>query len=601
MLHLAERKTTRDNAMSYIDGRYTGSADKVYLNEALPALEDVIFGTIPSIPTVDVTPRQPDQQALADKCSALIDATMESGLVRCYPTAVAIEWDEAGYGIGVASMGWFEEVLSRPEQTSIDPEYAAPHMAHAAEENYAPDIARVSETDDHTIHVSVHEEALAAAKAVELPGTDESRPLRDHILQHWSRIGKSRNAHPVARRVDPLRFLYDPDTTEWDDRRWEAEECDEYVASLRRIPGVRNLDPDNCPALDDTGTTDPNREIESFDFENQRVKVWKIHDRANHSYLVIPFEWKEGQKPLVEADWPFGGMELYRAIIHRPKPESIHGYATLELVEPILEELARTNAVIRRHNRRASKYKLIVANTVHKKDQEKFMSDNPVEGMDPAALATAKEFKPPALPVEISAYRQLLLDELRRLMGTDAMQQGGDTTHQITATEAGLRGGYHDTRLSRRRRHMSELLEWMARNIILMYRAFFDENIAVNVSGPLGTTVEMLDPASIPEDLMVKLDISMVTEEGQQQAALNAQTFVEILSKVAPGVYDPTEALKYLGQAMKIPNPARFFVSAGQMGGPAMPGGMTSQPNLAPGGQGPPMQAAAPQSEPMMA
>ncbi|HUT59441.1 MAG TPA: hypothetical protein VNA25_16450, partial [Phycisphaerae bacterium] len=333
---------------------------------------------------------------------------------------------------------------------------------------------------------------------------------------------------------------------------------------------------------------DQERESEAYDYENQQVKVWKIHDRVNRKYVIIPFDEAEGQQPLLEEDWPFGGMELYGAIIHRPKPDSIHGHATLHLIEPILDELARTNAVIRRHNRRASKYKVLLANTVHKKDQARMMSDNPVEGVDPAALATSKEFKPPPLPKEITEYRQTLLNELRRVMGTDIMQQGGDTSHQISATEAGLRGGYHDSRLSRRRKQMSSLLGWMARNVILMYRAFIPEgeSIPVMIAGPMGTVVDELDPATIPEDLMVKLDMSMVTEEGRQQQAQNAQTFVEYLAKLGPGLYDPIEALTYLGEVMKVPNPRRFFTAQGQPGGMGMEGGMASQPNLSePGGQ----------------
>ena len=587
MLHIDDRKRIRDEAMTYINGEYHGSSDKVYLNEALPAMEDVINGTIPTIPSVDVEARQPDQQLLSDKCSALIDATMESGLVRCYQTAVAVEWDEAGYGIGIASMGWQEEVTPREAQSSSDLDYAAPHMARAAEENASPDTAMISEADDHSLHLIAHEEELAALDAA-MPGMADTTALKAHTDQHWARVGVARTAHPVARRVDPMRFLYCPDSEQWEERRWEAEECDEYINALRLLPGIKNLNRENCPAIDDTGTNDQERESEAYDKENQQVKVWKIHDRVNRKYVIIPFDEAEGQQPLLEEDWPFGGMELYGAIIHRPKPDSIHGHATLHLIEPILDELARTNAVIRRHNRRASKYKVLLANTVHKKDQARMMSDNPVEGVDPAALATSKEFKPPPLPKEITEYRQTLLNELRRVMGTDIMQQGGDTSHQISATEAGLRGGYHDSRLSRRRKQMSSLLGWMARNVILMYRAFIPEgeSIPVMIAGPMGTVVDELDPATIPEDLMVKLDMSMVTEEGRQQQAQNAQTFVEYLAKLGPGLYDPIEALTYLGEVMKVPNPRRFFTAQGQPGGMGMEGGMASQPNLSePGGQ----------------
>jgi len=570
MLELDERKDQHKATIKFIDGSHglTASGDYVYLNEALPALEDVIFGTVPKIPNVTVEARQLEQEPLADRVAALVDATLNSDLVRAYEALLAIEWDDISYGIGIGRMGWQEERREWNYRPTTDEEYLASHIAKAEEENENPATATVADNDDHGVHIQVHETRLSEADERLTAFDDEV--LRKHVNVHWAEFGMRQWAYPVLHRVDPMRFVYDPDAQEWEDRRWEAELCDEFVYDLQHLPGIKHLNKENCPPLDEFDVPEDDlREAEEFDWESQKVKVWKIHDRVNNRYIILPASEGAETKPILEEDWPFGAMEIYNIIVHRPRNDTIHGYSALRLVAPILGELARTNAVIRRHNRRAAKYKMFLAGTLDKQALKKFNSENPVESMPPEALANHVEFKPPSLPKEVLEYREMLLAEMRRLLGSDVMQQGGDTPHAITASEAQLRGGYHATRLKRRRLTVSRFLTWVATNIVFMYRDFSEGELGVRVVGSRGAEIQHLDPSAIPDDLVVKLDIENVSEEKRNRDMFAAQTFAEMAAKIAPGGYDPFALLVLLGEQMGISNPEKIFVAPEEPGGPA--------------------------------
>ena len=570
MLHIKERSEDRQECMRYIDGTYKGSSERVYFNEALPAIEDLISSTVPKIPRVDIEARQLEQEGLARKVGALIDATLESDLVLAHEAITACEWDEIGYGIGIVRMSWQENHGPWPYKPTTDEEYLIPHVAKAQIENESPETAEIADADDHIVHVQIHEQSQA-----EFP--DES--LEAHILAHWERVGTKRWAHPLLRRISPEKFLYDPDAETWDARGWEAELCNELVADLQRVPGVKKMTKENCPPLDDEGDSQE-RISEEFDYEKQRVQIWKIHDRVNRQWIFLSV--KEGSTvvPILEEDWPFGSIEIYDRIVHRPVAGQIHGRATMSMIVERLEELARTNAIIRRHNRRASKYKKLLPRSSGKNTAKQLNSDNPIEYIEAGALNGAQDFKPPPLPPELVAYRETLLAELRRDLGADVMTQGGDTPHEISASEAQLRGGYQQGRMARRRQVISRLLSWVAVNIPLMYRDFSEDEILVRVLGPMGVEIQSLSPTAIPDDLLVAMDIEAVTDSRQQEKMAEASKFVEMLTKIAPGLYDPMIVMTWLGEQLNIHSPAKFFIQAGQMGGPAAE---ISQPGGGPG------------------
>jgi len=579
MLDISAREERAEAGLKYIDGSYAidTSGNVVYLNEGLPAIEDVIFGTVPGIPSVDVVPRQPEQEDLARKCGALVDGAIESDLVRAKAALVSLEWDDIKYGFGVARMGWHQDEHTWNYRPTGDEDYLAPHVAKAEAENDVPESAELAEEDDHLVHIQLHEQLLLT-----LPEGPDKQGMADHNRAHWSRMGTKTWAHPVINRIDPMRFRYDPDAQSWPQRRWEAELCDEYVYDLQQIPGIKHLTKENCPSLDNVDAEDAARIGEEFDYENQRVKVWKIHDRINKRWIILPYQQGTDTKPILEDDWPFGALDIYGRLVHRPIPGQLYGLATLHLIGPILHELAKVNAVIRKHLKRAAAYKMLLARKVDPRAKKEIENANKaVAHVDPAALSNAKEFKPPSLPPEVLEYRDLLLTELRRLLGSDIMNQGGETPHAITASEAQLRGSYQESRLLRRQQDVSEFLGWLAYNVILLYRDFADDQLMVRVMGPQGAEITSLSPAAIPDDLLVSVDVEAISPARRQQKMLEASEWTEIVSKIAPGLLDPVKTSVMLGDAYNIPNPEGKFLKPEEQGAMPMPGS-SSQPGEQP-------------------
>ncbi len=560
ILEIDRRKKKRDLAFGFIDGTYAERSlhEKVYLNEALPALEDMIFGTVPALPPVEVEARQLEHEDTAIMVAALLDQVLTSGLSRALPALIAAEWDEIGWGIGFTKTTWHVEDKQSPLILTKDEAYLTPHVELAMWENDNIDQAQVVENDDDFVHLQIHRSAPE---------------LVEHIAAHEERLGRLKIAHPVIRRVAPDRMLYDPDAEEWADRDYEMEFVMELVSSLQQIPGIKNLTPENCPSVDEFDQpnlryTDSEGPPNSFDFEKTKVGVWHIHDRVNHTYTMLPAVSGSAKvKPILETDWPYGAIDIYGAIVHRPQPEKIHGFETLSLIRPILEELARTNASIRKHNRRAANAKPVTTRGQSDKQFEaELLSDSlPIAyAPSPVALKMWTEWKPPTVPKELIQYRDMLLSELRRMLGSDIMSQGGDTPHRISATEAQWRGTFQGDRLGRRKQVVSDMLSWMGRNIALLYRQFGDEIVPVKVVGLDGIEIRQLNPSSIPEDLIVTLDIEAVTEEKQNADMQAALVISQAIFAQAPELANPVELFRMLFKRAGFRNPDKYFNPLGQ-------------------------------------
>ena len=599
MLEIDARLRTAANAMKYVNGSYAARSggSEVYLNEALPALEDLVVASLPGSPPPQVEARQMGQERLAEMASALLDSVLGSDLCRARQAMIRAEWDEIKYGIGIVKTVW--NVEERPSHVRLagTTDYLSPHIEAALIENANPIAAIIAEDDDDVVHLRVHDG---------VPGMER------HMAAHYERLGRYEMRYPIAQRVKVGRFLYDPDADEWEERDWQAELCDEFVTDLQGIPGIKNLNPENCPATDefDNGysAADSRPRNAEFDFEKTRVRVWKIHDRAHGGYLIVPATNTDSRtKPLIEADWPYGSVEIYNKIVHRPSDDTIHGLSTLELIAPILDELARTNASIRRHNRRAANAKMLGPRGGLDRQAEMEMSDESkaFASAPTSVMGMLKEFKPPSTPPELLQHRDMLLSELRRMLGADIMTQGGDTPHRISASEAVLRGQYHGNRIERRMYEISAVLSWMGLNLLMLYRDWANEAANVRVMGPMGPEMLILEPSAIPEDLVVRLDVQMVGHERQNAAAeLQAKmTYVDKVMQYAPDMANRIELLRMLGKELNIRNTDKHFVAPGTMpmaqpgtgeaaGTPSLPGGMP--PNFQ-GPQGDPQFAQGPQ------
>ncbi len=194
MLRIVERSQAIAGLMGYIDGSYKGGEDELYLNEALPAIEDVVFGTMPQIPPVTVEARQEGQDELAAMAAALIDANIGSGISRAMPTMLQVLWDDITWGVGFLKTAWHSEQVQSNYRPTTDAGAIAADLQEAQAENADPLAASVDSDDDHLIHTTEHERWLIGAN----PDSPEYRALLAHIAAHYAAIGKRAAWHLIG-------------------------------------------------------------------------------------------------------------------------------------------------------------------------------------------------------------------------------------------------------------------------------------------------------------------------------------------------------------------------------------------------------------------
>ncbi|MBE3038739.1 MAG: hypothetical protein IMZ62_08000 [Chloroflexi bacterium] len=570
MLRIDVRAKAIAELMKYIDGSYQGGDEQLYLNEALPAIEDVIFGTLPSIPPVSVEARQPGQEALAKMAAALIDGNISSGLSRTLDSTIAVNWDDICAGMGITKTVWHSRTVPSSYKPQTDPNVILMDLQEAEGENADPTLASVDSDDDHMVHISRHEAWLVGVE----PSVPIYETMLSHIAAHWSAIGRRNMRYVVTVRVDWTKFIYDPDAEEWEPRTWEAELCNEYLSDLERIPGIRNLNPENCPSVDEfeQDNTDNWRKDQSFDFENTQVQVYKIHDRRNNGYVLLPARQGKECKPLLEDNWPHGALDIYKPLVSRPVPGQVCGRSTLGLIAPILQTLAKLNKCFVQQIKKAAAAKMLTPRgKITPREAVDINNPNLMQAeVAPEVGALMKPFIPPPLARDTWEIRDMFLSELRRMLGSDIMEQGGDTPNKITATEANVRSASRDRRVNRRQELASELLSWVASNTVLMFRDFGDEDVAVRMAGPLGMEVKRLTPSNLPEDLICKIDLRCATEAKRAERIAGFSQFVQLVTTIAPpGTLDPIAVAIEAGQVHDIRNPQKFFTQPGQS--PAVP------------------------------
>lgn len=563
MLDIDSREELAKLRERWVNGKFPSSQVELYLNEAIPALEDLLYSSFPTIPPFVIEERPADTENIGDAAGALLDAAIASDRSDVYEEIVAAEWNEIKRGIGILKTVWKQE--KRRENPRIRPNTRFVDADPQIEiENANPLEAMVASNDDDMAHYLGHERGLNDW-GIE---TDEYSALDSHRKAHLSRMVEKTYSYPALQSIHPSRFLYDPDAKKWSDRRWEAEQCDELVSALEAIPGIKNLNPDNCPTVDEFDNEQrPNRVSNDFDFAACTVRVWKIHDRENNSYVILPCYASAESKPLLESDWPYGGIDIYHPVVHHPIDDQIHGMATLEIIEPVLSLIAKTNAVIERMNRRAASYKMLGSSELDKKQIADITNEYLALATLPAqVLSMMKEYKPPLLAAELPAFRTFLEDRiLRKLLGTDAIMQGGDTSHEISASEAQGRIAAQQGRVDRRMLRISKLLEWVGYNFLMLYHDLADEELLIRVAGPMGTEFKRLNPAMLTSDLEVKIDLESVSPAKLSADAATATQFAAMCMKLAPELMDKKELLTWLAAKQRIRNPQKLFADIQQM------------------------------------
>uniref|UniRef100_A0A6M3LAX4 Portal protein n=1 Tax=viral metagenome TaxID=1070528 RepID=A0A6M3LAX4_9ZZZZ len=582
ILDVAGRTRAAEEGDKYLEGTKNAKNGRaVYLNYLLPAIEDLHRRTLPRVPVPRVEAQDEAGEPYEDKIRQIIARSFTDNAGRVEQVSNELIWDDDRFCMGIGKTTWESDYEPATPSEVTDTDQIALDVDRATEEHADIMRAKVAENDMDDVHLKIHIPLMDTM----MPGDPNFWFLYQHISEHRDRMTVVKREHPVLERTPTYRFVYDTDVP-WHKRAWEAELKSERIQKLLD-KDYRNINKDNLQLEVKSGET------QNIPFGDMTARIWEIHDRSENKFYIIPADGPQDALFLHKGKWEFDELDIYLPLVFRPyKPEKTHGASTIQLAIAVLDELATVDFHIRRHVEMHSDYKTYSVKGSLSAEDKSAMNDpnrRHIE-LSPEAILGFKEQQPPAIPPTLLEFRELLLSELRRLLGNDAQDTGASNPHRVTATESAHRGEVRQERKTDRQEIMGKFLGRVANNFLSLYRKFGTLAIRARVLGPEGATYPTILPADIPEDLDVFFDIRGESEEAKMQEIDTATRYKDFL---LTGVY-PTDWQKFTewyGRKMGVRRPEQFRLELPQgvpsgaqpMGQPGVPN--ENQPMQFPGGQ----------------
>ena len=582
LLELESRAAEAHKGKMYLKGQAEDAkGERIYLRYLPPLIEAMHRKTLPSIPDVSVTPKTESAAANSDKYAEFINQVMGMQCVDLRGKVKELQQDDDGWGVGFVRVKW-KSYPTYPDAPAADVETLAVQTQRAMDENLDPAQMRVSDTDHDHAHIQVHNDAIGELVSAGMgPGNEHHDALVAHRDQHMQRIRVITKEHCVLERIRPSDFVYDVDMP-WMSRSWDAQRKSVRIKTLMD-QGYKNVNEENCPAeeLEGANPTD-------IAWEDKNVRVWEIHDIDRNERLVISADGPEDGFFLDRDEWTYPEIDTVLPLTYRKHdPDQLHGLSTLGMAVPILDELAYVDFHIRRHVRTHSGYKIMgwdeggkVKAGLNNPDQ-RFVDTPP--GYKPF------EYKPPPIPETLQLQRSSLLNELRKVIGADAQNTGGDTAHAITATESGVRARSHDESTEERQDITAEFLGRVAMVMVALYRKHATMQVGLRMVGDSGPQFASVNPADIPNDLELLFDVRGLTDAARQEGTIQATQLWNVMAANQQYPADWVKLTEYVMRKLGVKQPEQFRSAQAAAMMAMQPGqipGMTGMPGKGAPGAG---------------
>ena len=575
VLRIEARTETAKQGDQYLDGTKKAMGYKaIHFRYLLPMLEDVHRRSLPRIPTPQISARNAKADVFVSRARELLDMLCNSTESQVLPILNQSQWDDSRFGVGFIRAAWVSVTKPTDESVPSDEEQLAVEIDRALAENDNPLDASVAEGDIDKVHIEVHSEVLEGIDSAYDPNY---ALMWEHLQEHEARMVDVQFERPVLRRVPVCKFVYDPDVP-WPERTWEAEKRSVRVTELLRFR-YKNVNKENCPAEDRIGWSD------DMPFDLATVQIFEIHNRLTDEFLVISADGPEDGRFLFRGPWPYKKLDdVYYPVIMRPwKPELSYGASTVQACLPILDELAKVDYYIQRHAETHPQYKRVwPSGTITGKVKAALNDPNVLDVEAPAeAMAGSFERKPPPIPDTLLVWRNLLLAELRRVLGADAQDTATPNPHQISATESGHRSEVRAERKTDRQDIMGD-----ASFLVRMAEAEQGET-------PFGD----VKPEDIPEGLDILFDIRGESEEAKANSVEGYSRFIQFREGLSDQL--PTKWSKLsdaFGRRMGVVRPEQFNGPPDKPPTPVEPTQFPGMPSESSGELGPQGQSPTPES-----
>lgn len=576
-LELKERSSHWRENQEYLTGGLIqrGKTGKVGAvpNELVIACRELRIGVYPNDPHPGAVVFRPEDEALVDVIENLIYQELQLKNVRS--VAGQITQDNQIAGIGFFKVA-HKASLEKSTEAPGSEQQAAAQLPLATAENtllYVGQAMPPQPTDLHQVHLAIHRKAQGGLEV-----TNPAYATFDvHCMMHELNSRPLNMDGIVVSRVSPKAFIYDPESTEWDNRLWEAEMTIESIRDLKADPYLKytkqlsstvssreiRIDEESPNAthgspenLSDEGQNDQDDPSE----QHKYVTIWRIHDIENNKLVVLTEDHPQ-QVPLLIDDWPYEGIETYIPLVFNDIVDHIEGISDIDLAKPLQEELNEILARRREHVAKFSKRKLIMEKGAWDATAiSQFRNPDTFEvRVPPGAVAKTLIFDPVPFPQDAYAYEADLRQHIRRTLGVyeKTAVSGADT-----ATEAGIMDRYQTENKDERRERMAVAIEQVALSILKLHKKFSSTDLIVRLTGVEGVVWDRIAPDNIPDALHLTIDVDAWSSANPE---LRKRQWGETLPLLLQAPFaNQREIILKTMEVQGIKNPEKYLVNIEQ-------------------------------------
>jgi hypothetical protein len=590
-----DNKSTRwEQNMAYLVSDQTLSSEAgqevpVY-NELGIAATELQVALYPNDPEPGVRVYKSEDGPVSEVCEAIL----AQDLKRCGVKKIArrIVQDNLAADIGIFKVTYKSALGDMAQGFGDETSVLTEELAQIQQENQVMMMGGsppVRNDDLHSIHVASHRKEQSKL----MPEDPLWANIEKHCLSHDYQARPVDPKGILVERVNPKNFLYDPEASSWEDRRWEAERVYLSLAELQDNPILKNTDKltgrqsFRTVRMDETGI-EPNEQysnresavqLDEYDKKHRYEAVWFIHDRIDNQ-LIIMAEDHPDSKPLYFDEWPYlddsgDEIDIYIPLVFNEVNDRVHGISD---VERAMQAQEKYNEVMSWRDDHVSKFRgkkvLFEQGVLSQNVLAKFNDPNQtfIE-LKPGDLKKIHVFDTVPYPQDAYNYATELREYIRRVIGVYELMQG--IPRSQTATQAQILNNQQNTRLEDRRRKMAEALEKMCETILKLHRKFSTVDIAVAMTGIAGVTWTKLTPTKLPSTFNVSIDVEgwySANPEVRIRQTTEAMPFLQNI----PTADQNAIGIKYL-KLLNWKNPEKYMLnlpaspvpSAGGMAGPS--------------------------------
>jgi hypothetical protein len=427
-----------------------------------------------------------------------------------------------------------------------------------------------------------------------------------------------RKDEPLIRRVNPFKFLFDPNAADRDleSSRWAAEiffmplqdilANDRYSRSVRqqlangKISGISvkafMAEQGDGIVTDQTAWTKLSEEEMRAHELIVLVELW---DKKFEKYYVFPWG---AEKPLVEESWKFPYLDgfPYAKWDFIGINDEPYGLGIPAFVEDQQMELNRIRSTEYQHRRKHSRSKIgITENMIDPVELEKLTNNKDEVFFVKGPLPQVMQFlTPPPLPSDNYRVDATIKEDFRQLTGQDQLQSGGTMPSRTTAREIEAREGIIGLKAEERIQRVDDFVMEIGGQLLQHIQANTAVQKVVRIAGPEG---QMLWRDLSPDEIKREYDMELVStsvpdHDPMAERATRTQVYqmtIQQLPYLMQSGYQVNvpEMLTWMLEAYDMPRSksARFIVPAEPVAPPQQGGGPGQGPA---NGQAPPDQAA---------